>query len=154
MSPPKETRGRGEPSPEHENFTPGPQELEIHDRIHADILRAVIVATEGVRFQSETRPRDAKCLVENIVGTTEEMKNQKDAPGQGEHTWILRAYNEIAAIYGLLGMTQQEKETPENLLVKLEERRGHDDLETMSIIQGDALSVLGMGQPKGCSLAF
>jgi hypothetical protein len=96
MFTPNETRGRGEPSPESKNFTSGPRELpglKIPDKINDDILRAMIMASEGVTIQSETRLRDAKCLVENIVGTIEGMKKQKDGPEQDDDTWILRAYN-------------------------------------------------------------
>lgn len=54
-------------------------------------------------IQSETRLQDAKCLVKNIVGTIEGMKNQKDGPEQDNDTWIFRAYNEIAANMVYLG---------------------------------------------------
>jgi hypothetical protein len=79
MSPPKKTRGRSEPSYLHENVTPGPRELlelKTPDKINADdILHAMITASKGVATQSVDRCRDAKCLVENIVGTIDEMKN-------------------------------------------------------------------------------
>ncbi|KAJ6102903.1 hypothetical protein N7486_005330 [Penicillium sp. IBT 16267x] len=75
------------------------------DTINGDILCGMMLASEGVMIQSELKIQDATCL-ESIMGTMEKIKNEKGGLEQYDDTWTYRAHNEIAAVYGLLGMTQ------------------------------------------------
>ncbi|GFF46115.1 hypothetical protein IFM46972_07963 [Aspergillus udagawae] len=124
MSHSKKARDRGQPSSEHGSFAPGPRELpelKIPDTINDDILRTMVLASEGVTTQSEAKLQDVKFVLESIMGAIEKMKNEKGRPEQDD------AYNEIAAVYGLPGMTQQEKE-----ISKIFQSRGRQDEDQMT----------------------
>lgn len=136
MSLPKKARDMCQPPPEHGNFASNPRELpelKIPDTINDDILRAAMLASEGVTIQSEAKLQEAKDFLDNIMATIEKMKNEKGGLEQDDDTWTFKAYNEIAAVYGVLGMPQQEKKISKNLLVMMEARRGPNDQETLSL---------------------
>ncbi|KAJ5884117.1 uncharacterized protein N7473_011003 [Penicillium subrubescens] len=157
MSPPETSRGRAKLPQEHSNFAAGLHdlpELKVPDAINDDILRAMMLASEGVTVSSEPKIRDAECLLQSIIGNIEKLKDEEGEPEEGDDTWTLKAYSEIAAVYGILGMTQQEKEMSKNLLVNMEARRGPNDPETLFIVQRDALRYWDWGSLEDAVLLF
>jgi hypothetical protein len=114
----------------------------------------MMLASDGVMIRSEAKLQDANCLLENIIETIEKMKNEKSGPEQDDDTWTLKAYSEIAAVYGLLEMTQLEQKISKNLLVMMEARRGPGDLETLFIVQRDALRYWEWGNLEDAVLLF
>lgn len=137
MCSPKKGHGTYQPP---SNFAPRKlPELEIPGTIRDDILHTKILASKWVISESQDTLEDAKVLLKRIMESIEKMKNDGEGPEQDDDTWTLKAYNEIATVYGLLKMTEQEKEISNRLLVNMEERRGPDDWETLLIVERDAL---------------
>jgi hypothetical protein len=129
-------------------------ELAIPDTIRDDILHAKILASNWVIHGSPSMLEEAKALLKSIRETIEEKKREEGESEPDDNTWTLKVYNEIAVVYGLLKMTEQEQEISTRLLVTMEERRGRDDMETLLIVQSDALRHWDWGNLEEAVLLF